>query len=412
MNFLKKADGGYVPGRIDGALAAYFSDAFMNVDGTRSTRNIIYPGRLHGYFIRTYLRYYAYTGEREWLLRARDLADWNIAHSTPADTAYPNLAYSTFEKGKPAGHADKNSIQPDKAAFMGSSYLMLYEGTGDACYLAAACKVAGTLVARQREDGSWPFRVVPENGEITQDRGGLPVSFVEFFERIQRYEDNPAYRRACDHARAYMISRNVEQGLWGTYHEDVGPRKDTHLSAEPMTFTADYLFRNAKAHPEYIEMGRRVLRQMEASLVHTEGHGAAPAPAVAEQTGFEHIMSGHTARYAAALAHLYLVTRDEETKRRALSTLNAVTHMQTDAGIFRTFFYDTKKKTSQTNADRIWFSQHLYSVCHLLDCMSVFPALAPDAQDHILSSSTALLDVSYTASSIQYAALGPAQVSV
>ena len=410
MNFLKMADGGYVPGRIEGELAAYFTDAFMSVDGTRSTRNIIYPGRLHGYFIRTFLSYYTYTGDREWLLRARDLADWNIAHSTPAGTLYPDLAYATFEKGRPAGHKDKDCIQPDKAAFMGASYLLLYEGTGEARYLEAARKVAGALVARQREDGSWPFRVVPENGAIRQDRGGAPVNFVEFFGRMLRHENKAVYGQARDKALAYMIARNVERAVWSTYHEDVGLTQGTHLSAEPMTLTADFLFRHAATHPEYLAMGQRVLKQMEAKLVHTEGHGAAPAPAVAEQSGFEHIMSGHTARYGAALAHLCRVTQDEALKRRALSTLHGVIYMQTGTGIFRTFFYDTQKKTSQTNADRIWFSQHLYAVYHLLDAMGVFPALAPDGQDHILDASVGLRDVSYAPGSVRYIAPLAAQV--
>ncbi len=38
MQFLKKADGGYVPGRTDGELAGYFTSAHVNPDGTRSGR--------------------------------------------------------------------------------------------------------------------------------------------------------------------------------------------------------------------------------------------------------------------------------------------------------------------------------------------------------------------------------------
>ena len=411
MNFLKKADGGYVPGRIDGELAAYFSDAFMSVDGTRSTRRIIYPARLHGYFIRTFLRYYAYTGEREWLSRARDLADWNIAHSTPADSTYPHLAYSTFEKGSPAGHADKGSIQPDKAAFMAGSYLLVFESTGEIRYLEAARRVAETLLRHQRADGSWPFRVIPGSGEIFQDRGGAPVFFVEFFEQMLRHEANSAYSRARDQSFAYLVARNVEQSHWSTYHEDVGVKPDTHIAAEPLAFTARYLFRHAVEHPEYLAMGRRILRQLDDRLVHTTGHGAAPAPALAEQTSFEHIMPGHTARYGAALAYLYVTTRDETTRRRALSALHGVTYMQDEAGMLKTFFYDVKKQTDRGIEDRVWFSQHLYSVYHLLECMAIFPKLAPSGKNHLLGSTTALRDVSYAPSSLSYAVMAPAQVS-
>src|SRR5512135_2894866 len=99
MQFLKKADGGYVPGRIDGKLAGYFTSAHVNPDGTRSDRKLSFPARQHAYFILTFLRYHAYTGEGEWLLRARDLGDWDLAHSTSADAAYARLPYSTCTEG-------------------------------------------------------------------------------------------------------------------------------------------------------------------------------------------------------------------------------------------------------------------------------------------------------------------------
>jgi len=413
MLFFKKTDDGYVPGRLDGTLAPYFTDAFMGIKDGRSTRGIAYPARLHGQFIRTFLRCYTYTGDRSWVLRARDLADWNIARSTPDGAAWPHLAYSTFEKGKPAGHKDKNSIQPDKAAFIANSYLMLHEATGDPRYLEAARNVAETLVAHRRDDGSWPFRVVPESGEITQDRGGAPVFFVELFEHLLRYDNKDAYRQARDQTMVYLMARNVEKGLWGTYHEDYGLRQGTHLSAELMTYTANYFIRNAPAHPEYLPMARRVLKQMEDALVFSTEHGAAPAPGAAEQSGFEHIMAGHTARYGAALADLYRVTQDEEVKRRALSTLHGVTYMQSPEGVFVTFFHHMKKnKDGPKTVDRVWFSQHLFSVYNLLGAMSVFPELAPDGENHIIENSAALRDVTYDSGSIRYATPAAATVRI
>ncbi len=410
MQFLKKADGAYGPGRIDGDLAGYFSSAFVQADGSRAPRPLLYPARQHAYFIRTFLRYYAYTGESEWLRRARDLADWNIAHSTPAGAAYPHLPYSTFQNGKPTGNQDKNSIEPDKAAFLGAGYLGVYEATADPRYLDAARQIADALVPRQRDDGSWPFRTVPEDGSVYEDVGGAPVFFAEFFERLLRHDDQAAYRRARDGAVRCVITRNVEQGKWGTYHEDIRPKGSDHLSAEPMSFTADYLFQHARERPEFIEMGRRVLRQMEAKLVHTTGHAATPAPAVAEQATFAHIMPGHTARYCLALSDLFLATGDEAVKGRALSGLNAVTYMQAETGLFRTFFYDVRRQSNQDAGRPNWYSQHLYTVCHLLECMAAFPELAPAGQDHILGASTALREVHYGPGLVQYASLTPGRI--
>jgi hypothetical protein len=410
--FLRKADGAYVPGRIDGELAGYFMSAHVNADGSRTDqRQFCFPARHHAYFIRTFLNYYVYTGEQEWLARARDLADWNMAHSTPITDAYPNLPYSAYQDGKPTGSADKNSIETDKPAFFGSACLALYESTGEPRYLAAARRIAATLIPKQRADGSWPFRVVPEDGSVYEEMGGAPVFFVEFFDRLNRHEKKPEYERARDNAARLMIARNVEQGQWGTYHEDIHPKSGGHLSAEPMSFTAAYLFSAAAAHPEYEAMGIRVLRQMEAKLVHTEGHAAAPAPAVAEQITYAHIMAGHTARYCLALANLYRLNRDVEVKHRALSGLNAVTYMQSDAGLFRTHFYDTRQQKERDPAKvNNWYSQHLYTVCHMLECMPAFPELAPDGQDHILGSSVSLRDVGCAAGSVCYTSALPAVV--
>ena len=412
--FLRKADGAYQPGNIQGELPGYFLNAHVGADGSRAqSRQLAFPARHHAYFIRTFLHYYTYTGQPEWLQRARDLADWNLAHSTPADCAYPNLPYSAWQNNKPTGSADKNSIEPDKPAFVGSAYLALFEATGDQRYLTGAKKIAATLIPKQRADGSWPFRVIPEDGKIYQDFGGAPVFFVEFFEQLFRHDPNPAYIKAREGALRCLIERHVEKGEWGTYHEDIAPKEGSHLSAEPMSFTADYLFRASQQHPEYLEMGRKILRQMEAKLVHTSGHSASPAPGVAEQATFAHIMAGHTARYVLALANLYRVTHDPATKSRALSALNATTYMQSDTGLFRTHFYDTKagKEKDQSKVNN-WYSQHLYTICHTLEVMPIFPELAPQGQDHVLGYSTALRDIRYAPGRVSYATMMPGSETV
>jgi hypothetical protein len=175
-----------------------------------------------------------------------------------------------------------------------------------------------------------------------------------------------------------------------------------------MSFTADYLFRHAKAHPEYVEFGRRVLSRMEARLVYTNGHAAAPAPAVSEQAGFEHLMPGHTARYCLALADLYAATGDPQAKRQALSGINALTYMQSPAGLFRTFFHSVRPKKGKTNRPN-WYSQHLYTVCHVLEAMPALPELVPAGQDHLLGGSVYLREVRYAPGEVAFETIAPSR---
>ena len=304
----------------------------------------------------------------------KDLADWNLAHSTPADSAWPNLPWGVWTDGHGGGSQDKDATEPDKAAWFGKAYLALYDVTKDERYLNGAKAIADTLVKRQGDDGSWPFRVVPGDGTVRQQFGGAPVYYVEFFQLLNQHAPNPAYANAYDRALKLMLDRNIEKNLWGTYHEDIKEKAEDYLSAEPMSFTADWLFRNAKEHPEYIEMGKKVLERMEANLVHTEGHPAAPAPAVSEQAGFQHMMPGHTSRYCLALTDLYAATGDQDVKRKALSGFNALTYMQSDAGLFRTMFQLVNEKKPHPNRED-WYSQHLYTVCHILEAMPHLPEL-------------------------------------
>lgn len=374
MHFLKLADGAYVPGDISGELAGYFTSAHVNTDGSRTGRQLAFPGRQHAYFINTFLLYRDHTGDDSWLQRARDLADWNLVHTTPSSAVYANLPYSVWEKGKGGGSADKDSTEPDKAAFIGSSYLALYEITKDERYLNGAKSIAETLIKTQREDGSWPFRVIPEDGRVFHDIGGAPVFYVQFFEDLLKLGENEAYQRAHDQALALMIDRNVKRNEWGIYHEDIRSRPDSHLSAEVMSFTASYLLGRVDRNPEYLEMGKLIIQRMEDRLVHTEGHPAAPAPAVSEQVGFEHMMPGHTARYCKALVDLYLVTKDEAVKKKAQSGINALTWMQTDEGLFATHFKLVKEKNPKRKRPN-WYSQHLYTVCHVLEIEQALPEM-------------------------------------
>ncbi|MCX6997481.1 MAG: hypothetical protein NTV49_10440, partial [Kiritimatiellaeota bacterium] len=132
-------------------------------------RFVSYPAFHHALAIRTFLGYWKYAKYARALAEAVKLADWNIAHSTPADWPYAMLPWSTFQEKKPGGFVDRNGLMPDKAAIMALGYLQLYGATREARFCKAAEAIANTLAARQRPDGTWPFRVDPKTEAVIEE---------------------------------------------------------------------------------------------------------------------------------------------------------------------------------------------------------------------------------------------------
>ncbi len=90
----------------------------------------------------------------------------------------------------------------------------------------------------------------------------------------------------------------------------------------------------------------------------------------------DEVMQDHTTAdmIFVALAELYRATGDDAAKRKALSGINALTYMQSDAGLFRTFFQlVNENKPGKVRPN--WYSQHLYTVCHVLEAMEAIPEL-------------------------------------
>ena len=58
-------------------------------------RFVSYPAFHHALLIRTFVGYWKYAKDARMLQQAIQLANWNIAHSTPGDWPYAHLPYST-----------------------------------------------------------------------------------------------------------------------------------------------------------------------------------------------------------------------------------------------------------------------------------------------------------------------------
>jgi len=173
-------------------------------------RFVSYPAFHHALAIRTFIGYWRYAKDERSLNEAVKLADWNIAHSTPADWAYGSLPYSTFQEKKPGGFRDKTGLMPDKAAIMALAYLHLHEATREARFLNAAEAIGDTLARRQRSDGTWPFRVDPRTETVFEEYTSSVIYAVLLFEKLDKLNGSDRYRADRDLTWNWLLGGPVK----------------------------------------------------------------------------------------------------------------------------------------------------------------------------------------------------------
>ena len=174
---------------------------------------VSYPAFHHALIIRTLLGYHRYDKDERGQLALKEairLADWGIAHSTPADWAYANMPYSTFEEKKPGGFRDKGGLMPDKAAIMSLAYLDLHAVTQEDRFKQAAEAIADTLSKRQRSDGTWPFRVHPQTEQVVEEYSSSVIYAVMLFERLDRLNGNNHYQAHRDRTWNWLVNGPIK----------------------------------------------------------------------------------------------------------------------------------------------------------------------------------------------------------
>jgi len=184
-------------------------------------RFVSYPAFHHALMIRTFIGYSKYAGDKRALDQAVALADWNIAHSTPADWPYAGLPWSTFHEKKPGGFRDKSGLMPDKAAIMALAYLELYDATGEKRFLNAATVIGRSLAARQRPNGTWPFRVDPKTGEVIEDYSSSVIYAVLLFEALDKRSGTENFLSNRDRAWNWLVAGPIKNKDWRGFFEDL-----------------------------------------------------------------------------------------------------------------------------------------------------------------------------------------------
>lgn len=358
-------------------------------------RGTAYPAGFYAIYINSLLNYYIYSGNGKALQQAEALADWNMAHSTPADWPYGNLPYSTSHRGKVGGHIDGDALMTDKAAIMANAYLRLYQTTRKPEYLQAARRIADTLVRTQLPEGNWPFRVEPRTGAVREPYTSSTIYAVMLFETLDSLSGQKTYAIPRDKAFTWLLNGPVKNMNWNGFYEDIAANPDNRNNYDCID-TACYLIRHRAENKEFMPIALRLHDWMRKTFV-DQAHMYAPAPAVREQLVCNYRMAGHTAHWAMLLGCLYDATGEEQYRVALLNAASLITyHLQSDNRV--TLGPEWKEGSHRF----FWYSNSFACMRDLMAMLGYCPEAAPDHENHVLSYSSALRNVAYGPASVAY----------
>ncbi len=335
----------------------YYSNVQQNgVPFPRSVdRFVSYPAFHHALMIRTLIGYWRYADDARALKEAVKLADWDIAHSTPGDWAYGNLPYSTYEQKKPGGFRDKTGLMPDKAAIMALAYLQLHEASREARFLKAANAIGHTLAARQRPNGTWPFRVDPKTEKVIEEYTSSVIYAVTLFEKLDAANSNDRYKANRDLTWNWLVNGPIKTKEFRGFYEDIvaSPKGRTNYDCLD---TIRYLLAKRTDDNGYLELAKELNDWVEKIFL-DKIKGFEPAEGIREQLQCNVVMGIHSLNWASMLHDLAEATGDETMRQRAIQTANYITYyLQPDNRIVVGFQYH-----------QWWYSCHTGVVLYLLD---------------------------------------------
>jgi hypothetical protein len=354
---------------------------------------------------------YEYTGDSRLLDNMRFMADYWLTHGlSKASDEWASLPfpYNTEQhSGVYDGdmRAGKNFLQPDKAGSFGKELIDLYKITGDEKYLQAATTIANTLAQRvmpgDADNSPWPFRVNATTGEVHRVtekgkafRAGYTTNWtgtLDLFSELQSLGrgNRDAYSKAAATTSAWLKRYPMKTNKWGPFFEDVPTQdySDTEINGDTM---AMYLLNHPEFDSRSTELAAGILDWSDREFANHE-FDKWGVIAINEQTAYKVPGNSHTSRHASVELRYCEVTGNNARKEQAIRRLNWATYMVDNDG------------KNRYPRDDIWLTDGYGDyVRHYLRAMAAQPELAPDDQNHLLRTSSAIQSISYGASQITY----------
>lgn len=406
-------------------LQAYLAYCCLNPETLQANDWPHNPAGLYGMFADSATAYYAYSGDRDVVKLVETMLDYQLAHgTTPQDWDWAEVPYASSDAGAveyqgadehhycplaqiatlPCGTGDgRGVIEPDKVGELGIGYLKFYELTAEPRYREAAIACANALARHARAgDGDhspWPFRVTAKDNKILEEYSSNVIGPIRLFDELTRLKlgDVESYRTARALAWRWLMSYPMTNHRWDGYFEDVRIfEKPTNLNQFSAMETARYLLFNPEYDPAWREHVEGLIRYVEKTFVVDVPKEPAVqwgANAVSEQLGDMNKMGSHTSRYASINALWFEKTGDQAAKEKAFRSFNWATYMCREDGRVLVGPID------QT----IWFSDGYGDyIRHFMAGLGAVPEWAPPGENHLLRSTSVVLEVAYSPKSVAY----------
>jgi hypothetical protein len=345
----------------------------------------------HALLITGSIQYAHYSGDDKYLTIAKNVADWHLKNRTPKDWKFPYAPPSVVSfKDDGTWKGEDWGLEVDKSAYMGLAYLKLYATTGDERYFAAAKDLAGSLRALQQPDGSWPFRINAQTGEVKHSYACSQLWHVWFFNRLADLTGDDADRQRAGRALKWLLDIPVKTNKWIGLYGDIPSGAESYDQWVALE-TAMYALEHRDQIPDALDIAQGILAWVQKNLVVKYGFHP-DIPGVIEQSQYKIVLTHHQLRLAELYAKLYEATGDAGHKRNALQTANSVTWCtMSDGKIRQGFWYHAAACPLVLS-----FNEQFNRI------MSCIPETAPRGENHLLQNSSDLKSIHYEPKSIAY----------
>lgn len=370
------------------------------------------PAGLYAMLVDSAIRWRAFSGDRAAIDVARKALDHQLAHgTTPEDWDWARVPYASAAAGAvDYGGADDawcdycgrgdgiGVIEPDKVGELGFAYLQAFESTGEARYRDAAVACADALARHvgpgDRQSSPWPFRVYALTNVVREPYSSNVIGAIELFDELQRLEvgNVEAYARARAMAFNWLMSVPMTTDAWSAYFEDIDIQSDPAVNVNQYSAlrTARWLVAHPDADPDWrghvLHLLTWAVERFGADTA-TERGVQWGATVMSEQMADMAKMASHTARLGATLALFSEVTGDAAIRDRAARSLNWATYACREDGVVA---------VGESANEGYWFSDGYGDyIRHFLVAMAAVPDWAPSGENHLLSSTSVVSDVTY-----------------